>query len=113
MAYTSTPGGQYVGVLPDANEDPNIPGDLAALAKAIEKRAVGIYATTAARDAAATAMGVEEGMFAFVKADDSFWYYTGTAWTSFPPRQQKIGSGTTVPTASDPNYVNGDVFFKV
>jgi len=113
MAYVNTPAGQFIGVVPDANEDPNIAFDLLAIAKAIEKRVVGVYATAAARDSATASAGVEEGMMAFTKDTDSVWYYNGTAWVSFPPRPVKIASGATVPTAGDVNYVNGDVFYKI
>ena len=50
--------------IPVNGDDPDIPGDMAALAKAIEKKVVGIYATTADRDAKITAP--TEGQFAYV-----------------------------------------------
>lgn len=37
-----------------------------------------VFATTAARDAAITSP--QEGQFAFIKADDTTYYYTGSAW---------------------------------
>ena len=111
MAYTSTPAGQFVSVIPDANEDPNIPGDLSSLANKIEKRVMGVYATTAARDSATSAAGVEEGMFAFTKDTNSTWYFDGTAWQAWPPPQPLVTSGPTVPPNSSGN--NGDVFFQV
>lgn len=111
MGYVSTPAGQIAGVIPDANEDPNLPADLLAIAKAIEKRVMGVYATTAARDSATVAAGVEEGMFAFTKDNDSVWFYSGSAWVKFPPAVPAITSGTTVPANS--SGANGDVFFKV
>lgn len=37
-----------------------------------------VFSTTAARDAAITSP--QEGQFAFVKADDTIYYYTGSAW---------------------------------
>jgi hypothetical protein len=111
MGYVSTPAGQVVGVVPDANEDPNLPLDLLNIAKALEKRVVGVYATTAARDSATVAAGVEEGMFAFTKDADKLWYYTGSAWVAFPPAQPAITSGTSVPSAA--SGANGDIFFKV
>src|SRR4051812_39357348 len=112
MAYVNTPGGQINGVVPDANEDPNIAYDLLNIAKAIEKHLMGVYATSAARNSAATAMGPIEGMFAFTQDDNKVWYYDGAAWQEFPPRQVKIASGGTVPTNADPAYINGDVYFK-
>ena len=111
MAYVNTPAGQFIGVVPDGNEDPNIAYDLLAIAKAIEKRVIGVYATTAARDTATASAGVEEGMFAFTKADDKVWFYTGSAWAAWPPTQPAITSGTTVPANS--SGANGDIFFKV
>ena len=37
-----------------------------------------VFATTAARDAAITSP--QEGQFAYIKADDTTYYYTGSAW---------------------------------
>lgn len=109
MGYVSTPGNQFGSVIPDANEDPNLPADLLAIAKAIEKRVVGIYATNAARDTATTAIGPTEGMMCYVVANDTLFIYNGTAWASFPPAQPQITSGTAAPTGGN----NGDVYFKV
>lgn len=94
-------------------DDPDVTDDMMKLAKAIEKRVVGVYATEADRNTKTIAAGVEKGMFAYTKDNNKFWTYNGTAWVEFPTRHVKIGNGPTVPTASDPNYVNGDVFFKV
>lgn len=109
MAYVNTPGGQINGVVPDANEDPNLAYDLLQIAKTIEKRLMGVYATPAARDAAATAMGPVEGMFAFTQDANKVWYYDGTAWVAFPPVQPAITSGTTAPSGG----ANGDIYFRV
>lgn len=111
MAYVNTPAGQINGVVPDGAEDPNIAYDLLQIASAIEKRLMGVYATTAARDSATTAAGVQEGMFAFTKDADKVWYYTGSAWVAFPPPQPAITSGTTVP--ANTSGTDGDVFFQV
>jgi hypothetical protein len=113
MGYVSTPAGQVVGVIPDANEDPNLPADLLAIAKALEKRVLGVYPTTAARDTATAAAGLEAGMFAVTKDTTPFkvWYYSGTAWVAFPPAQPAITSGTSVP--SNATGANGDIYFKV
>jgi hypothetical protein len=109
MAYVNTPAGQINGVVPDANEDPNLAYDLLAIATAIEKRLVGVYADVADRN---TKMATPaEGMFAFTKADDKFWYRSATAWVEFPPAQPSITSGTSVP--ADASGANGDIFFKV
>jgi hypothetical protein len=109
MGYVSSPAGQIVGVIPDANEDPNLPADLLAIATAIEKRLVGVYATPADRDAKMTTP--QEGMFAFTKDTDTFWFRSATAWVSFPPPTPAITHGASVPPNS--SGTNGDVFFKV
>ena len=113
MGYVNTPAGQFNGVVPDANEDPNLAFDLLAITKAIEKRVVGFYANPAARDAATTAAGLGEGAVAYTADANLLWYHDGAAWQQFPPRQTKIASGPTVPSNADANYINGDVFFKV
>ena len=44
------------------------------------------FATTAARDAAFGGSGeatLAEGMFAYIDADDSLYYYSGSAWSKF------------------------------
>lgn len=44
------------------------------------------FATTAARDAAFGGTGeptLAEGMFAYIDADDSLYYYSGSAWSKF------------------------------
>jgi hypothetical protein len=97
--------------VPVNGDDPDLPDDLNKLAKAIEKRVMGVYATTAARDSATTAAGLEEGMFAFTRDTNTTWYFDGTAWQSFPPRQAQVTVGTTVP--SNASGLNGDVFFQV
>lgn len=111
MGYVSTPAGQFVSVVPDANEDPNIAADLLALAKAIEKRVFGVYPTAAARDAATSAAGVEQGMMAFTKDTNATWYFDGGTWQSWPPRQAQVTAGPTVP-ANSQGY-DGDIFFQV
>lgn len=98
--------------IPTGGDDPDVVDDMTQLANAIEKRVLGVYADATDRDTK-VAGRVEEGMMAYLKSDNSTWYYDGAAWVSWPARGQKIGSGTTVPTNADPNYINGDVFFKV
>ena len=97
--------------IPVAADDPDVVDDITQLAKLIEKRVFGVYATAAARDTATTAAGVEEGMFAFTKDNNATWYYDGAAWVAWPPVPPAITSGTTVPANS--SGANGDVFFKV
>jgi hypothetical protein len=97
--------------IPVNGDDPDIPGDMAALAKAIEKKVVGTYTTTADRDAKITAP--TEGQFAYVLGNDTLYCYTGAplAWAVFPPIAPDISSGTSVPPNSSGR--NGDVFFKI
>jgi hypothetical protein len=98
--------------VPIGTDDPDVVDDMTQLAKGIEKRVVGIYATTVARDTAVSGL-VEEGMMAFTKDTNKLWYFDGAAWQEFKQGSFKIGSGPSVPTNSDPGYVNGDVFFKI
>ncbi len=97
--------------VPVAGDDPDVVDDITQLAKQIEKRVIGVYATTAARDSATTAAGVQEGMFAFTQDTNSVWYYDGAAWVKFPPAQPAITSGSSVPPNS--SGANGDIFFKI
>jgi hypothetical protein len=110
MGYVGTPGGQFGTVVPDANEDPNLPQDLLALAKAVEKRVVAIYSTGPVRDAAMTAMGPVEGMICFVQSNNHLYFWDGSAWqTITPPDVPAITSGTAAPSGG----ANGDVYFRV
>lgn len=105
---TTTPGQAFR--VPVSTDNPDVPDDMTLLAKDIEKRVMGVYVNAAARDSAATAMGgAQEGMFAFTKDNDKVWYYTGSAWTVFPPAQPAITSGTAGPSGG----VDGDIYFKV
>lgn len=98
--------------IPAGGDDPDVVDDIGQLARGIEKRVVGVFATAAARDTAVSGL-VEEGMFAFTKDNNKLWYYDGAAWVEWRPGSFQIGSGSSVPTNSDPSYANGDVFFKV
>jgi hypothetical protein len=97
--------------VPVSTDDPDTVDDMTQLAKMIEKRVMGVYATTADRDTKTASAGVEEGMFAFTKDSNKAWYYDGTAWVAFPPAQPAITSGASVP--ADSSGTNGDIFFKV
>jgi hypothetical protein len=99
--------------VPIDGNDPDIPDDMNKLAKAIEKRVMGVYASAADRDSKTTSAGLVEGMFAYMVDSKTVAYFNGTSWVAFPPRQMKIGSGTSVPSAGDPNYIDGDVFFRI
>jgi len=105
----TTPAQQFP--IPVDGDDPDVTGDTATLAKAIEKRVVGVYASTADRDTKTAAAGVQEGMFAFTKDTNKLWYHDGAAWQEFRIGSFAITSGGTVPANSSGN--NGDVFFKV
>ena len=98
--------------VPVGGDDPDVVDDMTQLALGIEKRVVGVYATTAARDTAVSGR-LEEGMFAYTKDNNKLWYYDGAAWQEWKPGSFKIASGSSVPTNADPNYANGDVFFKI
>jgi hypothetical protein len=112
MPGNTTPATPLQGwPIPINGDDPDVPGDMANLAKAIEKNVIGTYLTVADRDAKITSPS--EGQFAYVKGNDTLYWYTGAplAWAVFPPVQPAITSGTSVPPNS--SGANGDVFFKV
>lgn len=99
--------------IPVGGDDPDVVDDLTQLARGIEKRVIAVFATPTDRDTAYSGL-LEEGLFAFTKDANQLWYYDGAAWIEFVPSTgQKIGSGPSVPTNSDPNYADNDVFFKV
>lgn len=99
--------------LPVNNDDPDVPGDLYALATRIEKTVVGIYASATARDTA-TASIVTPGMFAFTLAEAKLWYRGTSAWIEFVPRDPvlnpAIRSGTAAPVNT--TGVDGDVYIQ-
>lgn len=97
--------------VPIAADDPDVVDDMTQLAKMIEKRVIGVYASVSARDSATTAAGLEEGMFAFMRDSNTVTYFDGSAWVSFPPVPPAIMSGPSVPSNAVGN--NGDVFFQV
>jgi hypothetical protein len=98
--------------VPVGTDDPDVVDDMTKLAKAIEKRVVGVYATAAARDTATAPQ--EEGMVAFTRDFNKLWYHDGTAWIEFVPRDTTLNpairSGAAVP--SNTLGVDGDVFIK-
>lgn len=97
--------------IPIPGDDPDVVDDITQLANLIEKRVMGVYANTADRDAKVAVSGVEEGMFAFMKAGDAVTYYDGAKWVNWPPSVPAITSGSSVPPNSSGS--NGDVFFKI
>lgn len=94
--------------VPAESDKPDVPVDLLNLANAIEKRLVGYFATTNARDTAIP--GPTDGQFCYIGGTNTFYVYQDGAWTVFPAAQIAITSGTSVPSNSSGN--NGDVFFK-
>jgi hypothetical protein len=107
MANTGAQGFPY----PLPSDDPNIPDDLMQLAKAIEKRVMGVYPSPAERNAWTAAVGIEEGMFAYTRSDDMVCVYNGSSWVQFPTPTPKITSSGSVP--SNATGTDGDVHFKV
>lgn len=109
---STTPGQGFR--IPVAGDDPDVVDDMTQLAKQIEKRVMGVYATTTDRDTALAAMTPEEGIFAYVKANNTVYYYDGAAWVAFVPRDLTINpavrSGTAAP--SNATGVDGDVYIK-
>lgn len=105
---TSTPYQAFP--VPVAGDDPNIPDDMLQLAIAIEKRVIGVYASTVDRDAKITAP--TNGIFALTTDTYTVWNYQ-TTWKQVipPPGLPTFSNGTTVPPNS--SGANGDIFFKV
>lgn len=95
--------------VPISTDNPDVVDDMTLLALQIEKRLMGVYATAAARNTATAAAGVEEGMFAYTSDTNTVWFYTGSAWTVFPPASPAITSGTAGPSGGS----DGDIYFKV
>ena len=103
---TTTP--QQGFPVPEATDDPDVPGDMTALALAIEKRVVGVYNNVADRSAKVTSP--QEGMYAFLKDTDDLTYYDGAAWVAAFATPPTFSSGSTVPNNASGS--DGDVFFK-
>lgn len=105
---TTTTARQALPV-PTGTDDPDIPGDLLALANAIEKRLMAVHATTAARDAATPSP--QDGMFCYITGTNTVYVYQDSAWTVFPAALPTFTSGTAAPNNATGN--NGDVYFRV
>jgi hypothetical protein len=95
--------------IPEPTDDPDIPGDIQALALAIEKRLVGTYVNATDRNTKVTAP--LEGQYAFLKDTDTLTVWNGTAWVTAFATPPTFSSGTVVP--SNASGSDGDVFFKV
>lgn len=93
-------------------DDPDVPGDVYALAVAIEKKVVGVYASAAARNSTITAPA--NGQVALLSDTRAITVYnsTTTTWqTVFPQAIPTFSSGSSVP--SNASGADGDVFYKV
>lgn len=97
--------------IPTDYDDPNIPDDVGGLARAIERRVIGIYPTAAERNAWTAAAGIEEGMFAYQRDTNTLYYFDGGTWQQYPPRQPQITSSGSVPSNSVGQ--DGDIHFRV
>lgn len=95
--------------VPENGDDPNIPGDMQALAAAIEKRVMGVYTSIADRDARITAP--QDGQFAYVQQENKVYVFQDGAWAQYPPPVPTITYGTSVPSNGVGN--NGDIFFRI
>jgi hypothetical protein len=104
-----TPGQAFP--VPTNNMDPDIPDDMWKLARAVEKRVMAVYADVAARDTATASVGIEQGMFAFLRSDNTVYYWNGSAWIKLIPAVPMIYSGPSVPGPGVGN--NNDVFFQI
>lgn len=96
--------------IPVPTDDPDVVDDMTQLAKGIEKRVMGVYATAADRNTKTAAAGVQEGMFAFLQDTNTVTYYDGAAWQVFPTPPPAILNGTSAPTNAQGN--DNDVYFQ-
>lgn len=94
--------------LPIPADDPNIPDDMSSLALAIEKKLVGVYASTTDRGTKVTSP--VEGQVAYLQDTNTFTFWTGSAWAAVVPAQVSITAGSSVPSGGTGN--DGDVFLK-
>lgn len=95
--------------VPVGTDDPDVPGDMSALANALEKKLVMVFNNTTDRSTRVSAP--TEGMFCYLKDTNTFHVYDGAAWVSAYPTPPTFRSGSTTP--SNALGVDGDVYFKV
>lgn len=95
--------------VPELTDDPDVVGDMTALAVAIEKRLMGVYASATDRNTKVSSP--QNGQFAFLVDTGKMYVYRSSAWNEFPAPQVSITAGSSVPSNSVGN--DGDVFFKV
>jgi hypothetical protein len=95
---------------PTSADDPDVPGDMQALAVAVEKRVFGIYNDATDRNAKITAP--VEGQIAYLKDTDIITVHNGAAWVQvYPVVVPAFTSGTAVP--SNGTGADGDVYFRL
>lgn len=96
-------------VYPAETDTPDVPRDIQNLAKAVEKRIMGIYLSASDRDTQLTGgTAPVEGQVAYLKDTNLFTYYDGAAW------QKMFNIPTfTTSTSAPSGGSDGDVWFKV
>lgn len=95
--------------VPTATDDPDVVGDVTALATAIEKKLVMVFTSTS--DRSTRVPSPTSGMFAVMTDTDTVVFYDGAAWkTVYPPQVPAVTNGSVVPSSG--SGANGDVFFK-
>lgn len=95
--------------VPEITDDPDVVGDINALANAIEKKLAGVYNSVADRDARITAP--VEGQVAILRDLDKGYIYLAGGWKQFYPASgPSITSGTTAP--SNATGANGDLYLR-
>ena len=105
---TTTPAQNFP--VPENTDDPDIPGDMMALALAIERRVLGVYQSAGDRNDKLTSP--QTGQFAYLIDTNDLTLYNGTAWVSFPEQEAPTThAGTTPPSNS--LGTDGDTYFQV
>jgi len=95
--------------VPVTGDDPDVVGDVTALAQAIEKKLVMVFSS--ASDRTSKVPSPTSGMFSVRTDADIVEYYDGAAWKQvYPPAVPAVTNGSSVP--SNGTGANGDVFFK-
>lgn len=94
--------------VPETVDDPDVVGDINALANAIEKRLAAVYNSIADRDARLPAP--QEGQVAILKDTNQVLVYLDSAWKQiYPAETRKITVSTLAPTGG----ANGDIHYRV
>ena len=104
--YTPMQGFPY----PIESDDPDIPGDMQALATSVERRVMGVYADASDRDTKIPSP--QTGQFAYLAGSNQVTVYTGAGWIDYPEANlQQTHYGTSAPSSGLGN--DGDVYFRV